>query len=341
MPAAASAARGLLLRRRAAAAPRGRRSLSSAAAAAALPGPVVIIGGGAMGSASAHWIAKRLTEAGHADVPVTIVERDPSYTKAASALAAGGMRYQFSNPLNVAQSLFSREVLADSEAQLGLQVPFIEAGYLFLASTEGGAAVLRENHAVQAGLGAPVSLCEPEELARRFPWLQVDDIVLGALGVGCDDGSNRAEGFFDPYLLTTALNKSARRLGAQQVVGSVTKVLTEGTGEGGQRVTGVLVAGEDGTEQTLPASIVVNCGGPWAGAVAATHGLDLPVVPKRRMIYQVACDDARYLPSVSERASERAATCAGQVCHVSRAALPRVSLRCVASLRRRIRSARC
>ena len=91
---------------------------------------------------------------------------------------------------------------------------------------------------MQAELGAPVSLFEPEELERRFPWLRVNDIVLGALGVGCDDGSNRGEGFLDPYLLTTALNKSARRLGAQQVVGVATQILTEGTGEGGQRVTG-------------------------------------------------------------------------------------------------------
>ena len=88
--------------------------LSTAAAA----GPVVIIGGGAMGSASAHYLARRLTAA-NAAVPVTIVERDPGYTKAASALAVGGLRYQFSNPLNVALSQYSREVIADSEAQLG------------------------------------------------------------------------------------------------------------------------------------------------------------------------------------------------------------------------------
>ena len=101
----------------------------SSAAATAVPGPIVIIGGGAMGSASAHWIAKRvraspvfpndvqnsvpqppqshnkmsgipeslfiadsktllqLTEAGHTDVPVTIVERDLTYAKAASVTA--------------------------------------------------------------------------------------------------------------------------------------------------------------------------------------------------------------------------------------------------------------
>ena len=31
-----------------------------------------------------------------------------------------------------------------------MQVPFTEAGYLFLASTEGGAQTLRENYAAQA-----------------------------------------------------------------------------------------------------------------------------------------------------------------------------------------------
>ena len=60
-----------------------------------------------------------------------------------------GLRYQFSNPLNVALSLRSRQTLARSEELLGVEIPFTEAGYLFLAATEGGAATLRENHAAQ------------------------------------------------------------------------------------------------------------------------------------------------------------------------------------------------
>ena len=31
------------------------------------------------------------------------------------------------------------------------------------------------------------------------------------------------------------------------------------------------------------------------------HGLDLPVVPRLRFVYQVACDDPRYAPSVRAR----------------------------------------
>jgi glycine/D-amino acid oxidase-like deaminating enzyme len=63
-------------------------------------------------------------------------------------------------------------------------------------------------------------------------------------------------------------------------------------------MTGVVVEGDNGAKQTLPAATVVNCGGPWAGGIAAMHGLDLPVVPRRRWVYQVACDDPRYAPTV-------------------------------------------
>ena len=94
-------------------------------------------------------------------------------------------------------------------------MPFVEAGYLFLAATDTGATVLQENHAVQAALDAPVALCQPDELSRRFPWLNVEDVKLGSLGLL--GPGERAEGFLDPYLLTTALNKSARRQGVEQV----------------------------------------------------------------------------------------------------------------------------
>jgi hypothetical protein len=37
-----------------------------------------------------------------------------------------------------------------------------------------------------------VKLCEREEIGRRFPWMNVDDLVLGTLGVGCGDGARIA-----------------------------------------------------------------------------------------------------------------------------------------------------
>lgn len=57
-----------------------------------------------------------------------------------------------------------------------------EDGYLFLASEE-GEGVMRENHALQRNLGAAVALKSPQGLQRQFPWLNVEGIKLGSLGI--------------------------------------------------------------------------------------------------------------------------------------------------------------
>ena len=49
--------------------------------------PVVIVGGGAIGSAIAYFLT--LQQPG---LPVVVVERDPAYTQASSALSAISIR---------------------------------------------------------------------------------------------------------------------------------------------------------------------------------------------------------------------------------------------------------
>ena len=56
---------------------------------------VVIVGGGAIGSSIAYHLAAHPRYAGD----VTVVERDPTYARAASALSASSIRQQFSTPL--------------------------------------------------------------------------------------------------------------------------------------------------------------------------------------------------------------------------------------------------
>ena len=54
-----------------------------------------------------------------------------------------------------------------------VELPFVEWGYLFLA-TATGLETLRTNHTTQTSLGAKVALLTPSELKTRFPWLNVD-----------------------------------------------------------------------------------------------------------------------------------------------------------------------
>jgi sarcosine oxidase, subunit beta len=62
---------------------------------------VVIVGGGIVGAS----IAYQLTKAGCCDV--VILERESSQGKGSTGKSMGGVRAQFSTPVNIAMSLYS------------------------------------------------------------------------------------------------------------------------------------------------------------------------------------------------------------------------------------------
>ena len=66
---------------------------------------VAIVGGGAIGSAIAYFLKSDPTF----DGTVAVIERDPTYARASSALSASSIRQQFSTPENIRMSLFGIE----------------------------------------------------------------------------------------------------------------------------------------------------------------------------------------------------------------------------------------
>src|SRR5882724_2073841 len=124
---------------------------------------VIIIGGGVMGSSIAWHLKADPDFTG----TVIVVERDPTYARASSALSASSIRQQFSTPLNIHLSRFGIGFLRRAHETLGVDLGLKEPGYLFLASTA-GEAVLRANHAVQRGEGCSVELLDPAALRHRF-----------------------------------------------------------------------------------------------------------------------------------------------------------------------------
>lgn len=236
------------------------------------PQQVVIVGGGVIGSAIAYFLAKHPRFAGE----ITVIERDPTYTQASSALSASSIRQQFSQPVNIAVSQFGIEFLRNIKQHLAVDgdVPDIgltERGYLYLA-TEAGETTLRENHATQRAQGVDVALLNPAELQQRFPWLQVDDLALGSLGLS-------GEGWFDGYGLLMAFKQKARSLGVQYVKAEAT-----GFVHSAGRVQAVTLQG--GTQ--LPCDWAVNAAGAWARPLLADTGFDLPVYGRRRCVYAFA-----------------------------------------------------
>ena len=234
---------------------------------------VVIVGGGVMGCSAAYWLAANPDFKGR----VLVVERDPTYKSATTALSVGSIRQQFSTPENVLMSLFGAEFLARVGEHLEVDgdkpsVSLTAGGYLFLAS-ESGRAVLEGNHAIQKPLGAVNVLLSAAELGERFPWLSTEGLALGSLGL-------RHEGWLDPYGLLQAFRRKALSLGAEYLKDRVV-----GIGRNGGRVTGVTLA--EGGE--VPCGVLIDAAGPQAGDVAALAGIALPVRPRKRFVFVVDC----------------------------------------------------
>ncbi|HEY6922923.1 MAG TPA: FAD-binding oxidoreductase [Steroidobacteraceae bacterium] len=234
---------------------------------------IAIIGAGIMGSALAYWLTRLEPTAS-----VVVIERDPGYARASSALSAASIRQQFTTPVNISISQSSIEFLRASGELLAVDewkpdIGLIEAGYLYLANEGSGLQALRQAHAIQTQHGADVALLAAPELAERFPWLRTADVLAGSLGL-------RGEGWFDGYSLLTALARKARSQGARFVRGEVTGVRTVG-----RRVEAVVLG--DGSR--LPCGSLINAAGPWARAVGRLAGVELPVFARRRTVYVIAC----------------------------------------------------
>ncbi|MEW6123111.1 MAG: FAD-binding oxidoreductase [Pseudomonadota bacterium] len=236
---------------------------------------VVVVGGAVMGSSVACHLAADPAFSGR----VLVLEQDPSYQGCASALSAASIRQQYSSPVNVAISLYGIAFLRDIGARLAVDgerpdIGLTEGGYLFLA-TQAGAPAMRAGQAMQAGLGADIALLDPHALAARFPWLSTEGVALGSLGLS-------GEGWFDGYGLMQAFRRKARSLGvtyeAARAVGAEIS---------GGRVTAVRLA--DG--RSIPCGALVNAAGTGGPDLARALGVELPVRPRKRMIFTFTCAD--------------------------------------------------
>jgi glycine/D-amino acid oxidase-like deaminating enzyme len=231
---------------------------------------VVIVGGAAVGSAVAYFLTHDLGFTGS----VAVVERDPTYAQCATTLSAASIRQQFSTPENIRMSQFGVAFFRDLKARFGADadIAFHECGYLLMAG-ESGAATLRANHRAQTAEHADIALLDPAAMAAKLAWLNTSDLALGAFGL-------TGEGWFDAHSLLTLLRTAARAKGGCYIHGEVT-----GMSRDGNRITGVTLA----NGERITCGTLVNAAGPQAGDVAALAGIPLPVEPRKRSVFVVAC----------------------------------------------------
>jgi sarcosine oxidase subunit beta len=223
---------------------------------------VVIVGGGIVGSSVAYHLAA----AGCTNV--LVIERETQQGLGSTGKSMGGVRAQFATPVNIRMSLYSIAVFRDFEQITGRPSGYRAHGYLFVATAERHLEYLRRNQALQRELGLTgVEMLKAADVVRMVPQLRSDDIVGGSF---CP-----TDGFVDPYLVMMGFMERAAELGARLWKG----VTVTGIDRDAQGVCGVAT-----TRGPVATRTVVNAAGAWAAGVAAMAGLELPVVPLRRML---------------------------------------------------------
>ncbi len=223
---------------------------------------VVIIGAGIVGSS----IAWHLTEAGCRKV--LMVEREAHQGKGSTGKSMGGVRAQFSTPVNIQMSLYSIPFYASFEERLGFPCDYRPQGYLFCATNEKHLAYLRANYEKQVAMGLKnVRMVEGDEIRGMFPQMHGDDIVGGSF---CS-----TDGFVDPYSAMIGFMTWAADHGAK--LWKHTEVTGIQRGVDG-------IAAVETSRGPVSTRKVVNAAGAWAKPVAEMAGVDLPVEPLRRML---------------------------------------------------------
>jgi FAD-dependent oxidoreductase domain-containing protein 1 len=228
---------------------------------------IIIVGGGIMGSSAAYHLLSL-----EPNLALAIVEKDPLYTHASTPLSLGGIRIQFTLKENILISLYAQEAYSRFEEEMAVEgeKPFInyrKEGYLFLIE-ETGRAAAEAALTFQRQMGGEVEWWTPEKIQARYPILSMDGFCGGTFGL--------RDGYLDPYAVLMGYRAKAKSLGAEFRTDTVTEMLRSQSSIEGVRL-------QSGAE--LKAGAVVNAAGAWAGAVARTAGVDLPVVPIKRQVF--------------------------------------------------------
>ncbi len=224
----------------------------------------VVIGGGIWGCS----IAFHLARAGLSDV-VVLERRELACGN--TPQAAGLVGQLRSTELMVRSIRRVVERLERWPAEHGEESGFRQTGSLKLALTDGRVRELESHVARARAWGLAVELISPAAAQARVPFLDVRGVKAAAWIPG--------DGYVEPYTLTMAIARAARRLGV--------------TFETGRPVTSIriergVVRGVDTPAGPVLSPRVVVAAGPWVERVAGAIGLAVDTVPLRHQHWTTA-----------------------------------------------------
>jgi sarcosine oxidase subunit beta len=223
---------------------------------------VVIVGSGIVGSSVAYHLAKQ------GCTNVLVLEREAHQGKGSTGKSMGGVRAQFSTPVNIQMSKYSIDFFSQFDEVVGHPADYRAHGYLFCATNEKHIAYLKGNMERQKALGVTnVEWISPDDIAKIVPQLRTDDILGGTF---CP-----TDGFVDPHSVMMGFMLNAREKGVR---------LWLDTTVSGIEVENGRIQSVETSRGSISTPVVVNAAGAWAAQIAEMAGAELPVEPLRRQL---------------------------------------------------------
>ncbi|MGO4757804.1 NAD(P)/FAD-dependent oxidoreductase, partial [Streptomyces sp. 2MCAF27] len=131
---------------------------------------VVIIGGGVMGASTAFHLA----EVGVRNI--VVVERG-DLCCGSSGKPIGGVRAQFSDPLNIELGSRSLRAYQEFPHRPGADIGLDTVGYLFLLDSEQQVSDFETGVELQNSLDVPSRMISPSEARRLCPYIRTDGLL--------------------------------------------------------------------------------------------------------------------------------------------------------------------
>ena len=221
---------------------------------------VVVVGGGVMGLSTAYHLAR----AGVTDV--VLVEQG-QLGSGSTSKAAGGVRAQFSDAVNIELGMRSLETFQDFGATFDQEIDLHQVGYLFLLDRPEDVEAFDNNVALQNRMGVPSRVIEVSEAKALSPLISTEGLLAAAY--------SPTDGHCTPESVVNGYGRAARLAGARLVRDCTVTAIDAG---GGTVTRVVTDRGEIST------GTVICTAGAWSRGIGAMVGVDLPVEPLRRQI---------------------------------------------------------
>lgn len=216
---------------------------------------ISIIGGGIIGTGIAYYLSK----AGIKDI--VLYEKEKLLGTGTTQYCSGGVRYQFTTPINVKFSIGSFPEL--ERFDIGLK----RYGYLILDMESDSMPRVK----MQNELGVKSEYLTPADIKARFPYIYIGGVKSGSF--------HKLDGIAEPAKLLEIYEKGAKACGVGFRFGvSVSKLVSE---DG-------VVSGIETSEGSIKSDHVILAAGPQSKELGRTIGIDIPIVHRRKYVLVIS-----------------------------------------------------